>query len=133
MYVLTLVLLVHFRGSLAELGSWGYPGVLLFGLVGGVGAAVGELTGYLLGTRSHAVVHKGRLFRRILRLIRPLNGAGIITLAILPFPFMGVGFWAGRVRYPMRHFLFFVTTGKVVKLTGLALGAYHTLPWLLQP
>ena len=92
--------LFYFREPLTDLGNWGYPGIFLvqlvdssvmfiptpgqaytfamgvdlnpflLGVMGGVGAALGELTGYFVGTKARHVLRGGHLYKRFFTLSR---------------------------------------------------------------
>ena len=161
--VLLVFVLLHFRESMAHLGSWGYLGgflaeltnsaliivptpaaaytftmgftlnPLLLGLVGGIGAATGELVGYILGVRGRRVLEGGRLYERLKALSAQRTGPVLLASAIMPVPFDVAGVWAGAIRYPIWRFLILVTAGKLIKVTAIALAGYYGLNWLLGP
>ena len=154
--------LVYFRESIIGLGEWGYVGnflvqaassatvfiptlgsaytfgaavslnPLLLGLVGGLGAAMGEMTGYYLGAKGRNVIQDGRLYQRLHAVPQRWAGAAIFAFALLPFPFDVAGLWAGTVRYPLARFFLYVAVGKVLNMTAMALVGYYGIPWLLQ-
>jgi membrane protein DedA with SNARE-associated domain len=158
---LVAVVLVQFRDSLMETGGWGYAGVFLaelgntvvilvptpahaytfamgaalnpwaLGLIGGTGAALGELTGYYLGLKSRRVVAGGRLYERMRSLTARWTGVALFTFATLPVPFDVAGFWAGSLKYPAHKFILYVLVGKTIKVTGIALAGYYGATWLL--
>ena len=160
---LVVLTLLHFREPMAQLGSWGYLGAFLaemgnsaavvvptpgpaytftmgaslnpfhLGLIGGVGAALGEVTGYILGVRGRRVLERGRIYRRVTALTKRWTGVTLAIIAILPFPFEVVGVWAGATRYSLWRFLVFVAMGKVVRVTGIALAGYYGIGWLILP
>ena len=161
--MLSVFLLLHFREPMAGLGSWGYLGgfvaeftnsaviiiptpapaytftmgitlnPMLLGLIGGIGAATGELTGYILGARGRGVLQRGRLYERLTALSAQRTGPFLLASAMLPLPFDVAGVWAGAIRYPVWRFLILVTIGKVVKVTAIALAGYYGLNWFLGP
>ncbi|MBI4235990.1 MAG: VTT domain-containing protein [Chloroflexi bacterium] len=154
--------LLRYHETLSLLGSWNYlsvfivevassatiiipaPGQVyvfalsdtlnpaLVGLIGGAGAALGELSGYLLGASGHPIVRSGRLYEQFHRLSGRWGGAILFLFAALPVPFDFAGIWAGTVRYPLWRFLAYVTPGKVIKVTAIGLAGYYSAPWLLK-
>ena len=104
--VLVASVLLYFRESVAQLGPWGYVGAFLaelgnsvaiifptpgpaytfamgatlnpfqVGLVGGVGAALGELSGYYLGLKGRHLIEDGPLYRRFEGLFHFLSARG---------------------------------------------------------
>ena len=155
------VTLVQFRNSLGGAGAWGYAGVFLaelgntvvilvptpahaytfamggtlnplaLGLIGGVGAALGELTGYYLGVKGRRIVAGGNLYERMRSVTERWTGAALFTFAVLPVPFDLAGVWAGALRYPASKFFVYVAVGKTIKITGIALAGYYGATWLL--
>ncbi len=162
-FALVSLALVHFREALSWLGAWGYLSVFvvelansasvliptpghaytiaiapalspaMVGLIGGVGAALGELSGYIVGVRGREALVNGRLHRWLYSLTHGRVGATLLVMAALPVPFDVAGLWAGTVRYPLARFMAFVLTGKVLKVTALALVGHYGLHWLLGP
>ena len=155
------VALVQFRDSLGGAGAWGYAGVFLaelgntvvilvptpahaytfamggalnpwaLGLIGGIGAALGELTGYYLGMRGRRMVAGGKLYEQLRSVTERWTGAALFTFAVLPVPFDFAGVWAGTLKYPASRFLLYVAVGKTIKITGIAVAGYYGATWLL--
>ena len=107
--------------------------VSLLGLAGGIGAALGELTGYFLGARGRRVVEGWSLYARLVAVTSRWTGPMLLVLAALPIPFDLAGVWAGTTRYPLSRFLLFVTPGKIIKVTLVGLAGYYSVGWLLGP
>ena len=106
----------------------------LLGLAGGVGAALGELTGYFLGTRGRHIVERWSPFARLTAATSRWTGPMLFVLAALPIPFDIAGVWAGSTRYPLSRFLLFVTPGKIIKgpssgLPDTTASARCSAPW----
>ena len=153
-------LLIYFRESLVGLGNWGYLAVLLgelansasiliptpaaaytfamgsvlnpfvLGAIGGIGAAFGELFGYYLGTRGATALEHAERLRRFRSVTTRWGGGFLLAFALLPLPFDVAGIWAGATRYPVSRFLVFVTAGKVVSVTAIALAGHYGINWL---
>jgi len=153
--------LFYYRESLARLGDWGYLGAFvtqclnsatvlfpslghvvivvlaaslnpwLLGLLGGIGAGLGEISGYLVGLSGQQIVERSLpwLSRR-LRLTRQWGGGGIFLFATFPLPFDVVGIWAGSIRYPLWRFLVYTIAGKVVKVTAIAFAGRQGITWI---
>lgn len=152
--------MVVYREPLGHLGMWGYPGVflimlvnnatvflpalgqaflaaaaqslnpVLLGVVGGVGGAAGELTGYVLGRSGHRVMARTPLVRRLLRLRRRGLGPALFIFALTPLPFDVAGVIAGSVGYPVWRFLAWVGAGKILNTIAIAVASYYTIGWL---
>lgn len=141
-----------FADRIRDLGQYGYPGVfvvslvgnatlilpapyyvvvgalgvalnpLLLGIVAGLGASLGELTGYLAGVGGRAVIENRATYERIERWMRKSGMLVIFLLAAIPNPVFDVGgISAGALRMPVWKFLLACWAGKTVRLTVLAL------------
>jgi len=158
--VLIAFLMFEFRYVIAELGKWGYLGVffiemansatimfptpgqtytfalgamlnpLMIGLIGGIGSAIGELTGYAVGVKTGHRFQGGRIFARLQKFTMRWGGLALFLFATIPGPFEVAGLWAGTVRYPLARFFVFVAVGKILKVTAFALAGYYSLAWL---
>ena len=154
--------LIYYRDAIAQLGQWGYLGIFfvemansatillptpgqtyafalgftlnpfVLGLIGGVGSALGELTGYYVGTKTGNILQRGPLMARLQRLTAEWGGPCLFLFAAIPAPFEIAGLWAGTVRYPILRFLFYVALGKILKVTAFALAGYYSLSWFLD-
>jgi membrane protein YqaA with SNARE-associated domain len=143
--------------------EWGYPGVFLVsfignasiilpvpsflavfaagsllnpwlvGLAAGVGAALGELTGYVLGLGGRRAL-ESRYKKDIERAKKVMERYGMFPIIVLfaatPLPDDVVGILAGIIRYDLRRFLLAALTGKVIMHTGLAWAGFYG-SWLL--
>ncbi|MBI4236105.1 MAG: VTT domain-containing protein [Chloroflexi bacterium] len=105
---------------------------VLLGLVGGIGASIGELSGYFVGASGRHVMEGKRRYDRFQALTRRWGGAILFFFAALPIPFDVAGLWAGSARYPLWRFLAAITPGKILKVTGIALAGYYSSPWLIK-
>lgn len=154
---LTLGIFIYWD-VLEAMGPWGYPGVFaaelissasifiplpahnyamamavtldpyLLGLAGGVGAGLGELTGYLLGKYGKKGVEGGRWFARFEAMAKKRFGLAIFIFAFMPAPIDFVGILAGAAGYPIWRFAAIVSLGKVLKITLLTVAASIGLP-----
>jgi len=101
------------------------------GLVSGIGSATGELTGYLAGRGSGALLggDANPHLRRVHAWLARYGFWAILAVAVMPFPpFDLAGVAAGATRYPVFKFWVACAIGKAIKLTvWAALGA-----WLLS-
>jgi membrane protein YqaA with SNARE-associated domain len=160
---LVVYAMVTFQETLVRLGPWGYLGAfaaelgnsaviiiptpgpaytfamgvtlnpLSLGLIGGIGATLGELTGYYLGLRGRRVLTGGRLYRWFNGATERWTETILASFAVLPIPFDVAGIWAGTNRYPLWRFIVFVGAGKFVKVTAVALAGYYGIRWFLAP
>lgn len=143
--------------------EWGYPGVFLVsllgnasiilpvpsflavfaagsllnpwlvGLIAGLGAALGELTGYALGAGGRRAM-KSRYRREIALAKGVMERYGLFPILVLfaatPLPDDVTGILAGIIRYDIRRFIAAVLAGKVIMSLGLAWAGFYG-SWLL--
>ena len=154
---------VYFRDRLKELERYGYAAVFLVGLVsnatlilpvpglavssvmggvfnpwivglvGGVGQALGELTGYLAGYSGQTLVDGNPTYDRLTRWMQRYGVWTIFVLAVIPNPVFDLGgMAAGTLRFPLWKFLASCTAGKVIKNIAFALAGYYGISLLLR-
>ena len=147
---------LYFRDHLQELKQYGYAAVFLVGLVsnatiifpvpglavssvmgsvfnpwivglvGGVGQALGELTGYMAGYSGQTLACDNPTYDRLVRWMQRHGTLTIFILAVIPNPVADVGgMTAGALRFPLWKFLASCTAGKVVKNVIFALAGYY--------
>ena len=87
-------------------GTLGSP--LLVGVLGGLGAAIGESTGYLAGFSGRAIIHKQSLYKRMEKWLKKWGSWVIFGMAIAPLFFDLMGIAAGVLRFS--YWRFFVAT-----------------------
>jgi len=96
---------------------------LLVGIVGGVGSALGELSGYCAGLGGKVIVERKRkkMYKFVKGWMRRNGFLTIFISAALPNPFFDIaGLAAGALDYPLWKFLLACGTGKVLKCVALA-------------
>jgi len=147
------VLLILNRQRIHEFESFGYPGIFLVALMSnatvliplpgimvttamgavfnpfwvavaaGLGAGIGELSGYMLGYSGRTLVNKTPWHERIDGWIRKYGLWVILFLAIIPNPvFDLVGFSAGVLKLPVWKFLIAVCCGNILKMMIFSFG-----------
>jgi len=108
---------------------------VLLGFVAGLGAAVGELSGYLIGFGGERVLLK-KYEKRVKEVERSFQKHGskliIFVFAATPLPFDIVGLFCGVIRYPLKSFFLFTLAGKLVKYWAIAFAGYYGMQWLLN-
>ncbi|MBN1303229.1 MAG: VTT domain-containing protein [Anaerolineales bacterium] len=141
------VFLISIRDRIDHLSVYGYPGIFLvtmlssatvlipapglaiiftmgaifnpvgIAIAGGLGAGIGELSGYLAGFSGQPVIEKLGLYNRILPFIKKYGGVAVFILACIPNPvFDLVGIAAGMLKIPIKKFLIAATAGNTVKM-----------------
>ncbi len=106
----------------------------LVGLFAGIGSALGELTGYLIGRGGKRIIEKKH--EKILRRSRKWmerHGAFLIIIlfAITPLPDDVIGILCGVINYDVKKFFFASLTGKIVMNLFLAWGGFLGAQWVL--
>lgn len=154
---------VYFRDRLQELAAYGYAAVFLVGLlsnatiilpipglavssalggvfnpwlvgiVAGLGQALGELSGYLLGYSGQTLVANRPIYGRIQGWMRRWGVWVIFALAVIPNPVFDVGgMIAGALRFPLWKFLGSCAAGKIIKNIVFALAGYYGIEAILR-
>jgi uncharacterized membrane protein YdjX (TVP38/TMEM64 family) len=104
---------------------------LLVGLVAGPGAALGEMTGYLAGFGSSAVIDNFRLYHRIRGWMEKYGIVVIAALAAIPNPaFDMAGLVAGSMRLKWWQFLLAAAVGKTIQGIAVAYAGALSLGWV---
>lgn len=155
--------LLSIRAQIEHLMVYGYPGIFLVALLssatvlvpapglaiifgmgavfhpalvavcGGLGAGIGELTGYLAGLSGRAAVERTRLFERYGPIVQKYGAPGIFVLACIPNPvFDVVGILAGVSKIPPWQFLLAAVAGNIVKMLLFAYAGSLSLNWLVK-
>jgi len=110
------------------------PSATVVGLVGGVGAAIGEITGYMAGYSGRGLVERSRMYSRVEGWVRRWGAMAIFILSLVPFIFDLAGIAAGALRFPFWKFFLLCWLGRtilyVVFVTLAALGWEAVLPHL---
>jgi membrane protein YqaA with SNARE-associated domain len=141
-----------------QLGVYGYPAVFLVSLLGsatlvlpapsfafvfaagavfdplavaiiaGLGAALGEMTGYLAGYSGQGILEDRPLYRRIERWMHKAGARVIFLLAAIPNPaFDAGGIFAGILRLPVWQFILAAWVGKSLRFWVVAYAGLLTL------
>lgn len=102
---------------------------LLLGIVGGFGAAIGELIGYGIGRGANKILK--RKYKKQIKWTQKLfqkyhPNLVIFLLAAMPiFPFDIAGIFCGTIKYNSKHFLIYLTLGKIIKYLVLAYTGFY--------
>lgn len=93
----------------------------LVGLVGGVAAGLGEITGYMAGLSGSPLAARSRFYPRIERWVQRWGILTIFVLAFIPGPVLDLaGIAAGTMRMPFQRFLAACLAGKVLRFIAVA-------------
>jgi uncharacterized membrane protein YdjX (TVP38/TMEM64 family) len=106
---------------------------LLLGLAAGPGAALGELTGYLMGYGGSAVADNLKVYQTIERWMERYGIVVIAVLAAIPNPLFDVaGMVAGVMRIRWWHFLLAALLGKTIQALVVAYAGSLSLGWVQE-
>ena len=112
--------------------STGLSGPIIVGLLGGIGATIGETTGYVAGYSGREIIVRRKFYGRVEGWVKKWGGWAILLFSIVPFAFDLVGIAAGILRFPFLKFLFICGLGRtllyVVLITLAAFGWQALLP-----
>ena len=114
-----LVVPVPYIGVIVVAGSFLNP--VLVALVAGLAAALGEMTGYLLGLTGRALLPENRWVGLVERGLKRYGLPIIFAAAVVPNPFFdAVGLIAGTSRLPVWKFLVPCFAGKSIRFWLIA-------------
>jgi membrane protein YqaA with SNARE-associated domain len=106
----------------AALNPW------LVGLVTGIAAGLGEITGYLAGRGGAPLVETKRFHTTVERWMRRYGVATVFVLAFIPGPFLDLaGIVAGSTQVPFWRFLLPCLAGKTLRYVLVAWIGYLAL------
>ncbi len=159
-----IVLLFLFRDHVRKLQQYGYAGIFLISIAAnatviiplpgvafttamgaifnpigvavaaGLGAAIGELSGYLTGFSGQGVVEKAATYQRLVEWMRNhqrLAYVVILVMAFIPNPLFDLaGMAAGALKLPIWKFLLACAIGKILKMLMFSYAGYYSIGWL---
>jgi uncharacterized membrane protein YdjX (TVP38/TMEM64 family) len=162
--IVLLVVLFAFRDQVKKLENYGYVGIFLlsiaanatiiiplpgvalttamgaiFNPVGvavaaGLGASLGELSGYLAGFSGQAVVERSGNYERLTNWMKAHPNwtyLVILVMAFIPNPLFDLaGMAAGALKLPIWKFLLACAIGKILKMLGFAFAGFYSISWL---
>jgi uncharacterized membrane protein YdjX (TVP38/TMEM64 family) len=103
-------------------------------IAAGLGAALGELTGYLAGFSGQGVAERTSLYSRLtswMKIHQNLAYGAIFLLAFIPNPvFDMAGMASGALKIPVWKFLLACAAGKILKMLLFAYAGYYSVSWL---
>ena len=162
--VAIIVALFIFRAQVKRLEQYGYLGIFLISIAAnatiiiplpgvafttamgaifnpigvafaaGLGAALGELTGYMTGFSGQGVAERAVLYQRLtiwMKAHQNLAYGVILLLAFIPNPFFDLaGMASGALKLPIWKFLVACAIGKILKMLLFAYAGYYSVTWL---
>jgi membrane protein DedA with SNARE-associated domain len=97
----------------------------MVGLAGGLGAVIGEMTGYIAGRSGRNLLARNKTYVRVEKWVKKRGWIAIFFLSALPFVFDVVGIIAGALRMPVWEFMVPTFAGRTVSYIIVAyLGAW---------
>ncbi|MEI8132363.1 MAG: VTT domain-containing protein [Leptolinea sp.] len=156
------VLLLIYRNRIQEFAAFGYPGIFLVALfssatvfiplpgimvttamgavfnpfwvaiAAGLGAGVGEISGYMVGLSGRGLVNKTPWHETVEGWLKKYGLWVILFLAIIPNPaFDLVGFSAGVLKLPLWKFVIAACIGNIIKMMIFSFGGAG-VSWLFS-
>lgn len=104
----------------------------LVGLAGGLGAVIGEMTGYIAGRSGRNLLAKNKVYNRVEGWVKKKGWIAIFFLSAFPFVFDVVGIIAGALRMPVWKFIlpaWLGRTGSYIVVAYLGSLGFKALPW----
>ena len=113
---------------LSQIGIVLYPltgpvGPIIVGLAGGVGAAIGEVTGYLAGYSGRGIVEKSKIYNLLVGWVKRWGALAIFVFSVVPLVFDLVGIAAGILRVPFWKFMLACWLGRTLLYVIIVLAA----------
>lgn len=127
--------LIPFPGLAAVFLSGSFLNSFLVGAFGGLGSALGELTGYLAGFGGQAVIEDRKFYPRVEKWLRRNGFLTIFFLSLIPNPLFDLaGLTAGTLKFPLPRFVLACFLGKSIKFSLIALAGAGSInfikPWI---
>ncbi len=100
-------------------------------IAAGMGAALGELTGYLAGFSGQAVVERVEIYERLTSWMKKNGSLTILVLAAIPNPFFDLaGVAAGSLKMHVVRFLIWCWIGETIKMAIFAFAGARSFDFL---
>jgi membrane protein YqaA with SNARE-associated domain len=122
----TVLLPVFVLPILCAIGVFLFPatgiaGPIIVGLVGGAGAGIGEITGYMLGYSGRGVIKNRKIYLRLVEWMKKWGALVIFINALIPFFFDVAGIAAGALRLPLWKFVLACWLGRTINYVTIVL------------
>ena len=106
------------------------PSFVLVGLIGGLAAAIGELTGYAAGYSGRTMIKKRPLYLRLEGWMKKWGSLTIFVLSAAPLFFDLAGLAAGALRFPVWKFFIACWLGRTILYLAIAWAGFMGLDWV---
>ncbi len=135
-FALTLLsdatVIVPFPGLAGIFVAGGFFNPILIGMVGGLGSALGEMTGYLAGYGGRAVIEDRDAYAKLEKWMQRNGTLTVFVLSVIPNPvFDMAGIAAGMLKFPVWRFLLACWLGKAIKFTAIAFAGAASWDFIL--
>jgi len=109
--------------------------VLILGVLVGFGAAIGEMTAYIMGLLGVKAAEraKNKEFKQIGVIRKRLHKSGMYFIflgALTPFPFDIVGITCGLIKYDPKKFFIAAVAGKVFRYLIIGIAGFYSLGFI---
>jgi membrane protein YqaA with SNARE-associated domain len=162
--VALIVALFVFRAQVKQLENYGYLGIFLISIAAnatiivplpgvafttamgaifnpigvavaaGLGASIGELSGYLTGFSGQGVMERVNLYERLTKWMKAHQNLAylmIVLVAFIPNPLFDLaGMASGALKLPLWKFLIACAIGKILKMLLFAYAGFYSYGWL---
>ena len=129
----TVIIPVSNMAIIFSLGTLPTLSPLLIGLAGGLGAGIGEMTGYIVGRSGRGLLAKNTIYARVEKWVKRWGWVAVFFLSGVPLFFDIVGIIAGAARMPVWRFFLACWLGRTVSYCIVAylahIGFQAILPW----
>jgi uncharacterized membrane protein YdjX (TVP38/TMEM64 family) len=128
----TVIIPVSAMAVISSLGG-ALPSPFVVGLVGAIGAGIGEMTGYVAGRAGREILAKNKIYVRVEGWVHRWGMLAVFLLSVFPFLFDVVGIIAGATRMPLWKFFIACWLGRTILYVAVAyIGSviFNALPWL---
>lgn len=103
------------------------------GAAAGLGATLGELSGYGAGFSGQALIERTPLYERLHAWTERYGILTILLLAIQPLPIFDLaGVAAGSLKMPLPKFLLATLVGKLIKMWIAAYAGANGVEWIMR-
>ena len=92
----------------------GIVALIIVGLAGGAGAALGEVVGYMAGYSGRGIIENRKLYKRLVNWVRRWGPLAIFIFTLIPLFFDLVGLAAGALRFPLWKFILVCWLGRTI-------------------
>ena len=107
----------------------------LVGIISGIGAAIGELVGYVVGRGGNEILKKKnkKWFDKSLKWSEKRGVfTVIIVFAATPIPYDIIGILCGIIKYDVKKFFLATLIGKIIINTAIAWAGFYSLTWVIS-